>query len=158
METTSVERVCAPTDEVRGLIDELDRTLSMEYLPEQRHGIALDALFQPSVRFFIARLAGVAVGCGGVAFGENYGEVKRMYVRDVARGRGLARALLARIEIETVNCGRRLLRLETGSRQLDALRLYYRAGFSRCEPFGNYIALAPLAIATSVFLEKRLNR
>jgi putative acetyltransferase len=130
----------------------------MAYSAEQRHGLALDAIFQPHVRFFIARQGGVAMGCGGVALFAAFGEVKRMYVREVGRGRGIAQALLARIEAETIASGCDLLRLETGDRQLAALRLYERAGFVPCEVFGDYADLPPQAIATSVFLEKRLNR
>jgi putative acetyltransferase len=144
------------TDEVRDLIDELDRPLAREYPPEQRHGLPLDAIFQPHVRFFIARLDGVAVGCGGVALFATFGEVKRMYVRDNARGRGIARALLSRIELETKNSGLDVLRLETGEGQLAAIRLYERAGFRGCDAFGHYASMAPHAIATSVFFEKRL--
>jgi len=58
-----VEAVPAATDEVRELISKVDRTLSAEYSPEQRHGLALDAIFQPHIRFFLARLSGKAVGC-----------------------------------------------------------------------------------------------
>jgi putative acetyltransferase len=78
----TVEAVRTATDEVRDLLAELDRTLAREYLPEQRHGLSLDAIFQPHVRFFVARLEGVAVGCGGVALFASFGEVKRMYAPD----------------------------------------------------------------------------
>ncbi len=144
------------TDEVRELIGELDATLSAEYPPEQRHGLALDAIFQPHIRFFVARLDGVAVGCGGVALFADFAEVKRMYVREAVRGRGVAPALLARIEQEARAAGLTTLRLETGDAQIAAMRLYARAGFVRCPPFGDYAAMAPDAVATSVFFEKRL--
>ncbi|GAC1412797.1 MAG: GNAT family N-acetyltransferase [Candidatus Velthaea sp.] len=152
----TVETVRTATDELRELIDELDRTLAAEYLPEQRHGVSLDALFQPHVRFFLARLDGLAVGCGGVALFATFGEVKRMSVRDRARGRGIARALLSRIESETKNTGLHVLRLETGARQRSALQLYERAGFRACDAFADYASMPPHAIATSVFLEKHL--
>src|SRR5580692_12197491 len=124
MDTITIERVQTATDEVRSLIDELDLTLAREYLPEQQHGLRLDTIFEPHVRFFIARLDGRAVGCGGVALFGEFAEVKRMYVRDDARGRGVARALLSRIESEAQSSGLGLLRLETGDRQFDAIRLY----------------------------------
>ncbi|MDQ6766238.1 MAG: GNAT family N-acetyltransferase [Candidatus Eremiobacteraeota bacterium] len=157
MDTIAVEAVRTATDEVRRLIDELDRGLGQEYLPEQRHGLSLDAIFQPHVRFFLARLDGVAVGCAGVALFATFGEVKRMYVRDRARGRGIAQALLSRIELETKNSGLDVLRLETGDRQFAAIRFYERAGFQRCDAFGQYASMAPAAIATSVFFEKRVS-
>jgi putative acetyltransferase len=96
----TVELVPKATDEVRVLVGELDQILSAEYPPEQRHGLALDAIFKPNIRFFVARLNGVAAGCGGVALFADFAEVKRMYVCDAARGRGVAQALLARIERE----------------------------------------------------------
>jgi len=154
---TVVETVSAPTDEVRALVDELERSLASEYPAEQRHGLSLDAIFRPHIEFFIARLDGIAVGCGGVAFFETFGEVKRMYVREDSRGLGIAGAILARIE--TAMRERRLdvLRLETGVRQTAAIRLYERAGFRECEAFGMYAQMTPDAIAASRFYEKRLD-
>ena len=154
----AVERVVGPTPELRVLIEELDRTLASEYLPEQQHGLSFEALFDPHVRFFIARQDGVALGCGGVAFFDGFAEVKRMFVREHGRGRGIARALLRRIEDETKRAGLALLYLETGNRQLAAMRLYEGAGFRRCGAFGAYAAMPPEATATSVYFEKRLAR
>jgi putative acetyltransferase len=98
----------------------------------------------------------VAVGCGGVALFPDYAEVKRMYVRDSARGQGVADAILARLEAEARGAGLSELRLETGVRQVAAMRFYARAGFRECPAFGDYRSMAPQAIATSVFFEKRI--
>jgi putative acetyltransferase len=155
VEDLVIEEVPAATDEVRALIGELDQVLSAGYPPEQRHGLSVDAIFQPNIHFFLARLGATAVGCGGVALFPDFAEVKRMYVRDAARGRGVADAVLARIETETRGAGLAVLRLETGSNQIAAMRLYARAGFRPCAPFGTYAAMPAQAIATSVFLEKR---
>jgi putative acetyltransferase len=154
--TVRIEAVPAATEEVRSLVDELETLLSAVYPPEQRHGLALDAIFQPHIRFFLARLRGGAVGCGGVALFPDFAEVKRMYVRDVARGKGVADALLARIEEEVRDAGLSILRLETGERQVAAMRFYARAGFRRCQAFGNYTLMSPQSIATSAFFEKRI--
>jgi putative acetyltransferase len=151
-----IEATPAATEEVRSLVDELETLLSLEYPPEQRHGLALDAIFQPHVRFFLARLRGSAVGCGGVALFSDFAEVKRMYVREVARGKGVADAILARIEQEAGDAGLSVLRLETGERQLAAMRFYARAGFRRCQAFGAYTLMSPQSVATSVFFEKRI--
>ncbi|TMQ14021.1 MAG: GNAT family N-acetyltransferase [Deltaproteobacteria bacterium] len=80
------------------MIAELEDILTAEYVPEHRHGLALDAIFQPHIQFFVARVDGAAVGCGGVALFADFAEVKRMYVRPAARGHGIADALLARME------------------------------------------------------------
>ena len=151
-----IEHTTAPTDDVRSLIGELEDNLAAEYPPENRHGLAVDALFQPHVQFFVARVDGAAVGCAGVALFPDLAEVKRMYVRPAASGRGIADALLAQLETVTRGAGLARLCLETGDRQLAAMRVYQRAGFSRCEAFGVYAAMPPTSIATSIFFEKYL--
>jgi putative acetyltransferase len=150
----TVTLVATPNDAVRLLIAELEDVLSAEYLPEQRHGLPLEAIFQSHVRFFVATLDGAPAGCGGVALFESFAEVKRMYVRPAARGQGVARAILDRIEAETRAANLRVLCLETGDKQTDALRLYRRYGFTECPPFGDYAVLPPHTISTSIFLEK----
>ena len=152
-----IELAPSATEDVRALVDELEAALAAEYSPEQRHGLALDALFRPHIRFFLARLHGQAVGCGGVALFDDFAEVKRMYVRDAARRQGVAGALLARLEEEAHNAGLSWLRLETGDNQIAAMQLYARAGFRRCPAFGDYALMAPQSIVTSVFFEKRID-
>jgi putative acetyltransferase len=145
-----------PTEDVRVLIGELNDELGALYTPEQRHGLALDAIFQPHIRFFVARRNGQAIGCGGIAFCDSFSELKRMYVRPEARGQGVADALIARLAAESLAAGQSLLRLETGSHSLAAIRFYDRLGFRYCDPFAPYAAMPPASIITSVFMEKRL--
>jgi putative acetyltransferase len=155
-DTVRIEPALTATAEVRSLVDELESLLSLEYPPEQRHGLSLDAIFQPHMRFFLARLRGTAVGCGGVALSPDFAEVKRMYVRDVARGKGVADAILARIEQEVRDADLSVLRLETGERQVAAMRFYARTGFRRCQAFGAYTLMSPQSVATSMFFEKHI--
>src|SRR6516162_6549500 len=86
--STTVERAVEATHEVRDLIEELNEVLGAAYEAHQRHGLSIEQLFEPHVRFFLARLDGLAVGCGGVAVFDDYAEVKRMYTRPAPRGRG----------------------------------------------------------------------
>ncbi|HTZ35464.1 MAG TPA: GNAT family N-acetyltransferase [Stellaceae bacterium] len=151
-----VALVDAPSDEARALVAELDGILGAEYPPEQRHGLSLAAIFQPHIRFFVARQGMAPVGCAAVALFADFAEVKRMYVRDAARGGGAAPALLRRLEATAREAGLALLRLETGTRQFAALRFYEREGFRRCPVFGAYAAMPPHAIVTSIFMEKPL--
>jgi putative acetyltransferase len=155
--TLVLELASSATPDVRALIEELDRELAQHYAAAQRHGLTLDAIFQPGVRFFIARVDGRAVGCGGIALRPGFAEIKRMYVQPGSRGRGVADAILARLATEALESGRSLLRLETGTHQAAAIRFYQRSGFSPCEAFEPYSSMPPHAIATSLFLEKRLN-
>ena len=155
--STTVERAVEATHEVRDLIEELNEVLGAAYEAHQRHGLSIEQLFEPHVRFFIARLDGLAVGCGGVAVFDDYAEVKRMYTRPMARGRGVAKALLRRIEDEARGAGILVLRLETGTRQHEAIGLYQRMGFRPRGPFGAYAAMPPRNIETSLFFEKTLS-
>ncbi len=140
--------------EVVELLAELDTALAGPYAADQRHALSIEQLFQPHVRFFVARADGGAVGCGGVAFCDGYAEVKRMYSKPSVRGRGVAKALLCRIEVEARAGGATLLRLETGIYQQEALRFYEGAGFRRRAPFGPYVEMPPRAIELSLFFEK----
>lgn len=159
--TITIERETAPTDDVRLLIGELDAELGAAYAPEQRHGLNLSRLFQPHVAFFVARLAGEPAGCGAVSFdvpGEHgLAEVKRMYVRPAARGRGIAALILARLADEARELGGVThLVLETGDAQHAAIRLYGRAGFTRRGAFGPYAQMPREAVGRCVFFEKRI--
>jgi GNAT superfamily N-acetyltransferase len=90
--------------------------------------------------FVVARLDGEPVGCAGIRrLDDERCELKRMYVADEARGRGVARALLARLEDEARALGYRQLWLETGTAQPEAIGLYESAGY---EPIANYGAYA----------------
>jgi len=152
----AVEYLSGPTQDARELVAELDEVLGALYEPHQRHGLTIEQVFEPNIRFFIARLGDEAVGCGAVALFDDYAEVKRMYTREGARGRGVGRALLARIEEEARDAGKPMLRLETGIHQRAAIGLYERCGFRRCGAFGHYAGLPPHMIAASLFYEKPL--
>lgn len=152
----TIERVSVATDEIRQLVAELNAALSGPYLPEQHHYVPFEQLFDGDVRFFAARVDGVAVGCGGVAFDDGFAEVKRMYTRPTARRQGVAAALLRQLEGEAKRAGYAVLRLETGMYQAEAIAFYEREGFQRCDAFGDYLSLSPRAIETSVFYEKSI--
>jgi putative acetyltransferase len=152
----SLEHVDAPTDDARRLIEELEAEFSRVYSDEHRHGLNVDRMFQPHVLFFIARLDGKPVGCGGVAFLDGLAELKRMYVRPEARRQRVAQAILGQLEAEARARGITRLVLETGNAQHAAMRFYEGAGFTRCEAFGEYALMPAQAIVRSVFFEKQI--
>jgi putative acetyltransferase len=152
----AIERISAPTPEATALLGELDAVLNAAYEPEERHGLSLDALFQPNIRFFVARFDGEPAGCGGVALFAGFAEVKRMYSREAVRGKGVGKAILGRLEREAREAGHRLLRVETGIHQTAAIGLYERCGFRRCGAFGHYAELPLPRITASIFYEKQL--
>jgi GNAT superfamily N-acetyltransferase len=74
-----------------------------------------------------------------------------MFVVPESRGSGIARRLLEAMETWARGWGYRMLRLETGARQPEAIVLYESSGYVPTAPFGEY-ADSPLAN----FYEKRL--
>ena len=134
------------------LIEALDAYLSGLYPAESNHLLDLEALSAPDLRFLVARRGAEVLGCGALRVDPSgYGEVKRMFVPPAARGLGIGRRLLERIEQEARAEGLGWLRLETGIHQPEALALYRSSGFRDRGPFGEYRE-DPL----SAFLEKEL--
>ena len=90
--------------------------------------------------FFVARIEGHPVGCGAIRPLEpGVGEVKRMFVRPEARGRGISRLILHEVETTALAMGYRRLRLETGIKQPEAIALYESAGYQRSNCYGYYL-------------------
>lgn len=117
-------------------------------------GLAGYSKFGPraDVEYVAAYLDGHPVGCGGVQPLEpGVGEVKRMYVRPLFRGKGWSYLILAAIEEYAVEHGLHTLRLETGGHLAAAMALYNGAGYERIEAFGEYAGNP-----TSVCFEKVL--
>ncbi len=141
------------TPEVLALIAELDALMHALYPIESAHLTDPATLADPANRFFGASADGELLGCGGFLVTEaGYGEIKRIFVSPRARGLGLARALMARLESEARALGLLALKLETGIHQPEALALFQRCGFTECARFGDY----PEDDPNSVFYEKPL--
>ncbi|TFV73024.1 N-acetyltransferase [Blastococcus sp. CT_GayMR19] len=96
---------------------------------------------------------GAAIGCGALrAIADGVGELKRMYVVPSARGRGIAKVVLAALEDDARSRGWTTLRLESGPRQPEAIALYTWAGYRPTEAFGAYVADANAG--DSLFFER----
>jgi putative acetyltransferase len=122
------------------------------YPPESSHHLPLDALQRPEVLFLVARDAeGKALATGALVLHGDWAEIKRMWVEQAARGRGVARRVLDALIAEAGNAGVEMLCLETGVASHAALALYEKAGFKHRGPFANYPP-DPL----SVFMERPL--
>lgn len=140
---------------VRLLVEELDQYLIPLYPAESNHLLDIETLRQPEMRFFAAfadKGHETALGIGGCWLHGDYAEIKRIYVTPSARGLGLAKKLMQRVEAEAVQNGRNIVRLETGIHQPESLGLYRALGYVDCGSFGDYPADDP----NSVFMEKRL--
>ena len=121
------------------LMAELDRELRTMYPDASIHGATPAELCAPRASFLVARIGGQAVGCGALRpLDDTAAEVKRMFVRAEFRGRGIGRIVLLELESVARARGFRTLRLETGSAQPEAIRLYESEGYRRIPAFGEY--------------------
>lgn len=120
---------------------------------EENHHLSPEALGEPDITFYVARIGDQTLGTGALKLADGYGELKSMFVAEDARGKGIAAAILRQIEDQARALGLPLLMLETGDTLDAAHRLYERHGFARCGPFGDY-----KPNKTSVFMHKHLDR
>jgi GNAT superfamily N-acetyltransferase len=125
---------------VEELVAELDADLAERYGGDGEPVHAPAGVFDgPGGRMLLATLDGVPVGCVGLRrIDARTAELKRMYVRARARGRGVARALLAACEQQAAELGYEQIWLETGSMQPEAVTLYLTSGYEPVAPFGQY--------------------
>ncbi len=95
----------------------------------------------PAGVFLVARLDGQPVGCGALRASkvdDALAEIKRMYVVPEFRGRGISRAILSELVDTARRSGYPRIRLETGTKQPEAVALYQSAGWSRIPSYGPY--------------------
>jgi GNAT superfamily N-acetyltransferase len=94
----------------------------------------------PRSAFVVACLDGHPAGCGALRpMDLEAAEVKRMFVRPIARRQGVGRQILLELERLAAKFEYRFLRLETGVRQPEAIALYESCGFYRIRPYGKYV-------------------
>ena len=141
--TITIQQEPADSPDAVQLVAELDAILTPLYPDENRHGYSVEKLLNQRVFFYVVRVNGEAAGCSGVQlFVEEekrpFAEVKRMYVRPKFRGQGLGKRLLAQLEETAVSHNIDLMRLETGTFQVESIGLYEKVGYYRIPAFGHY--------------------
>ncbi|MQY15228.1 hypothetical protein SRB5_54070 [Streptomyces sp. RB5] len=130
----------------------LDARVQAEYV--ERYGDGDNAPMDPADfeppagRYFLGYDGdGVPVATGGwraqraddEGYADGDAEIKRMYVIPEARGRGLARRMLAALEADAHAAGRVRMVLETGNKQPEAMALYASEGYELAgQKFGTY--------------------
>jgi GNAT superfamily N-acetyltransferase len=120
MNTSAVEiRVEPPASAdafrcLKNYFSELAERFESGFDPAKSISAAADELIPPVGVFVIARFGGEPIGCGALKVTEqNIGEVKRMWVHRNARGLGLGRRILEKLEKLALEFGCIKLRLET---------------------------------------------
>jgi GNAT superfamily N-acetyltransferase len=97
-----------------------------------------DDLRAPGGTYLVGWEGDRAVAGGGLRhLTEGVAEIKRMYVRPAARSRGLAAELLTALELAAASLGYRIVRLDTGPKQVHALSLYRQSGYVDVEPYND---------------------
>ena len=138
--------------EVERLLDGSTAYAQSLYPPESNFLLDIATLERPEVAFYVARDGERAVGIAALvievatdsdkradASASTRGELKRMFVDPSARGRGVAAALLTRIEADAAVQGISEIVLETGDLHDAAQALYTRNGYRAIPQFGQYV-------------------
>lgn len=153
-----IERIDPASEAAGRLIAMSDAYMAALYPAESNHLLSVDALVQDNVIFLGCHIDGQLAACGAVTilFDDDeqlsYGEIKRVFVPEEFRGRGLSKHIMRALEDHLLDQDIRVARLETGIRQPEALGLYFRLGYAERAAFADYEE-DPL----SVFMEKILS-
>ena len=100
----------------------------------------------------VAYMDNVAVGCGAFRqYSVETVEIKRMFVRPVFRGQGIALLVLSNLESWASEQDYTQCVLETGYNQPEAIALYNKAGYHQIPNYGPYAG-----VATSICFGKKI--
>jgi DNA-binding MarR family transcriptional regulator/GNAT superfamily N-acetyltransferase len=123
---------------VQAYFAELGRRFDMGFDPALSIPAELEELRSPLGLFIVATLRDEPVGCGALKFhGAEPAELKRMWVAESARGLGIGRRLLGKLERHAAEHGARIVRLETNKALTEAISLYRSAGYREVAAFNN---------------------
>jgi GNAT superfamily N-acetyltransferase len=96
----------------------------------------------PRGEFFVAFFGGAPVGCCGLSMHRLGGEIKRMFVSDSARRKGVATTLIRAVEAQARIWGLSRIVLETGTAQPEAMAFYAARGYvgrNRYPPYERWV-------------------
>ncbi len=148
-----IETLDPEDPEVQTLIALSDKYYVKLYPAESNHLESSDDLKKSNGLFIGARIDDRLVASGAAKIMRDdgiYAEIKRVFVIDQFRGRGLSHQIMHALENDLLRRGINLFRLETGTKQPEALGLYRKLGYLERAPFGTY-EIDPF----SVFMEKQ---
>lgn len=139
MESMEINQVSINSDQAQQLIAMLDGELGLTYAPEHRFTVDFDSFEEMGGVFLVATHDDEPVACGALRpIDQQTTELKRMFVVQSHRGRGLAKEILRELENVAKTKGFNRILLETGDHQHAAMKLYESNGYHRIAPFGDY--------------------
>lgn len=104
--------------------------------PASSQSVEPSELAPPVGVWLVAYRDGHAIGCGGLQrLDADTGEVRRIFLDKTERGRGTGRMLLIELEEHARRRGYKRVRLTTGDRQPEALRMFQSSGYEEIAPF-----------------------
>lgn len=110
--------------------DELAQRFDVGFDPDAVKNFDPAEMHPPKGWFVVARIDGQAVGCGALKRLEpGAGEIKRVWTSQAARGKGVARAIMARLEEIAKVAGLLAVRLDTNASLTEARAMYLRTGY-----------------------------
>ena len=116
--------------------EELNLDLSFQNFSEEIENIQKQYSRPEGVVYIVYDSKGVPVGCVGVRSLEgDICELKRMYLRDSSRGRGIGNQMLRQAIDAGIRLGYKKMRLDTLPTMLSAVKLYEKFGFYEIEPY-----------------------
>lgn len=144
--TWAVVRVPITHPDAALLVEEVQQEYVVRYGGRDETPLEPGYFDPPNGAFFVGYLDDRPVATGAwrrrrdvVVDGfDDSAEIKRMYVVPDARGRGLARAMLAHLEQTARAAGADVMVLETGLAQPEAIALYESSGYVLVPEFGHY--------------------
>jgi len=127
--------------EVESMLREGDAFALSLYPADSCYMLDLNELAAEGVTVFVARGDdGAALGMAALVNRRNgSGELKRLFVREAGRGRGVATAVMDALERAAREQSIHTLQLETGPKQLAAIALYESRGYEHIDKFGPYV-------------------
>lgn len=140
--TLHIEARAYDDPDVVRLVAEVQAEYVVRYGGPDAAAVELDEFAPPQGMFLVGLLDRVASVTGGWRLIEPaVVEIKRMYVVLAARGRGLARRMLAELEVTAATAGASRVVLNTGPAQPEAIALYESSGYQPVAPFGHYACM-----------------
>lgn len=138
--TTQIRPVRFDSEIARQLNDDVQAEYVRRYGSPDETVITANEFISPNGGYFLLfDDDDEALGSGAWrAHGESDAEMKRLFIVESSRNRGLARIMVAWLEADAAKCGRSRMVLETGEEQPEALALYHSLGYRPVESFGFY--------------------
>lgn len=147
----TLKRSDSSNTDFQKLVVELDRFLTIT--DDDEHAFYAQFNKSDGLKYVVIAYDGdQAIGCGAFKhFADGVMEVKRMFVDASARGQGIAALILQELETWATELFYKKCLLETGVKQLAAIRLYKKCGYEIIPNYGQY-----QGVENSICFEKSL--